>query len=322
MQKITYGVIGTGHMGQYHVNVLSQLPGVSFCGIFDVSSEKASAVAAKYHTHAFKSLNEAINNCEAFSVAVPTTGHFSLCRDLINAGKHVLIEKPIAETAEQASEILSLAKKNKTVLHIGHVERFNGAVQELSKVTANPLIWESRRMGPHTGRIRDVGVVMDLMIHDIDICIRVVNSPVIDFSACGTRIPGSKYEDAACAVLRFQSGCIASLCASRVTQEKIRTLSISQPDSYIFLDFTTQDLRIHRQANSAITTSTDTIRYTQEALIERLFIHKENPLQSEIQFFLNSVKKNDISQNAGSADIDTLRLATRITETIRAAFSE
>ena len=195
---IKYGVIGTGHMGAYHVNVLSKMMNqIEFSGIYDANSKQAKKISAKYDVAIFSSVEELIEKCNAICIATPTILHYSIAKKVLSAGKNVLIEKPICETIEQAEEIVQLAKDNKCVLHVGHVERHNGAVQELQKIIHAPRLWESRRLGPNIGRIKDVGVILDLMIHDIDICLRTVKSKVVKINALATYLPGSQYEDAA-----------------------------------------------------------------------------------------------------------------------------
>lgn len=309
---LKYGVIGTGHMGTYHVNVLSRMNSAQLIGIFDLDNKRCQETAERFNIQAFSDPQDLLSQVDAVSVCVPTQYHYEMAKLALENQKHVLVEKPICLDLKQAKDLVELAKDKNAVLHIGHVERFNGAVQELSNVVDQPIIWESRRMGPNPGRIKDSGVVMDLMIHDLDICMRMVNDKVIDVRANGTKLHGSQHEDAACAQLKFSNGCVASFSASRVTQEKFRTLNISQKNCYLSLDFTTQDLQIHRQANSQIQTSTEKIAYRQEALIERVFIHKDNPLQGEIQHFIDSINDKALSYDENLNDLELLRVALEI----------
>ncbi len=319
-EKIRYGVLGFGHMGTYHVNVLSSLPGVELVGVCDQDPVKGKTATDKYGVPAFQNPADLISKVDALSICLPTSLHYEASLQALEAGRHILIEKPMTPTYAEALALVNLAEKKKCLLHVGHVERFNGAVQELVHVVNEPLLWESRRLGPPSGRSLDTGVVMDLMIHDLDICLRVVNDEVVDVHANGYYLPNSRHEDAAVAQIRFRKGCVATFTASRVTQEKIRTLSISQKESYLSLDFTTQDLQIHRQASSMTSTSTEKIRYRQEALIERLFIHKENPLRSELLFFIQNIreaeKERPLWRKENEMDLTTLRIATGVLEKI------
>jgi len=316
MEKIKYGVIGTGHMGLYHINVVSTLPEVELVGIYDSDKKKSEQLAPKYLTQAFLSPQELIKKCEAVSIAVPTTMHYEIGKKVLESGCHTLIEKPITHSIKEAEDLISLAQKKKKILQVGHVERFNSAVQELNRIVDRPYLWESRRLGPNTGRIKDVGVVLDLMIHDIDICLRVVQDEVSELHAFCHK-ESATHEDVATASLRFKQGCVANLVASRATQEKIRTLAISQKDSYITLDFTTQDLQIHRQASTLISTSIEKIKDQRVSLIERLLIHNENPLKTEINYFLTCIKNQNDSFQSNKIDLETLRIALEIAEKIK-----
>ncbi|MFC1503945.1 Gfo/Idh/MocA family oxidoreductase [Spirochaetota bacterium] len=317
MNKIKVGVVGVGHMGHYHVNVLSMLNHnlADLVGVYDINKKRASEIAGSYDIKNFDSYEELINSVEALSIAVPTSKHFEVGKQALDNGKHILIEKPITTSTEEAENLFNIAQKKKLIVQVGHVERFNGAVQELKNIVKHPYLWEARRLGPQTGRINDVGVAHDLMIHDIDICLNTVDDDVTDVNAFGY-IDKDKLEDVATAHIKFKKGCIAIITSSRLTQEKIRVLSISQKDSYIYLDFTTQDLQIHRQASSMITTSTDNIKYRQEALIERLFVHKENPLKSQFIHFLKTIKKEEKPFVVNEKDLETLRITNMIIEKI------
>ena len=316
--KLKFGVIGTGHMGHYHVNVLSMLAPqlIEFIGIYDTDQKRASEISGTYKIKSFNNAEELMAGCDAVSIAVPTVDHYNIGKKALESGLHVLIEKPITINVQQAEELVAIAEKKKLVLQAGHVERFNGAVQELKNIVTNPVLWEARRMGPNPKRSLDVSVVYDLMIHDIDICLNVVNSPVVSVEACGQKVISAQ-EDVASALLYFKNGCIATITSSRVTQEKFRTLSISQHDSYIHLDFTTQDLQIVRQGSSMTTTSADNIKYRQESVIERLFVHKDNPLKCQFQHFIRTILGEEPPHVLNSMDIETMRITGKIIEKIR-----
>jgi len=183
------GVIGTGHMGQYHVNVYSELPNAKLAGIADVSEERVEAVAKRFKTKGYTDYRKLIGQVDAVTVAVPTGKHYEVAKEFLSAGIHVLLEKPITPTLKEARELYSIAKKKKVTLQVGHVERFNGAIQEVKKIIKNPLLVETRRIGPFVQRVQDDGVVLDLMIHDIDIVLNLVNSEIVKVNAVG----GSRY---------------------------------------------------------------------------------------------------------------------------------
>lgn len=248
MKKLRLGIIGVGHMGQYHVTVASSLKSkFILSGIFDIDTEKAREISEKYEVRFYEKVEQLIDNVDAVIIAVPTYLHYKYSLLALESGVHVLVEKPVTENAAQARELAKKAKRYGLVFQVGHVERFNGAVQELYKIVTNPLIIESRRLVPFSERIKDIGVILDLMIHDIDIVMNIVKSPVVSVQASGGAVY-TDYEDYATAILQFKNNCVATVTASRVTQRKIRTLSISQDKSYIFLDYATQDIHIHRQA--------------------------------------------------------------------------
>lgn len=313
--KVKIGVIGTGHMGQYHVNVAKTLSDAELIGIYDSDSERASQMAEKHKTSAFSTVDDLIKHTDSVIIAVPTFLHHEIGKKALLAGKHVLVEKPIAETLEQAKELVDLAAKNNLVLQVGHVERFNGAVLELGKIVTEPLLIESRRLAPFNPRIKDVGVVLDMMIHDIDIVLNLVKSPVKYLSAVGTKVV-SAHEDIASVVLHFENGAIANISASRNTQSKIRTLNITQKDVYITLDFSDQEIELHRQATSDILLRTGEIKYRQESIVEKIFVHKDNPLKQEHEHFVKCILKETEPLVDGRSDIQTLEIAYRILKEI------
>jgi predicted dehydrogenase len=205
-------------------------------------------------------------------------------------GKHVLVEKPITKNLFEAEELIDIAKKSGLTLHIGHIERFNGAVQELKKIIDKPLMIETHRMGPFDARVSNDSVVLDLMIHDLDIILQFIDSPVKSLSAQGQKIY-SESCDIASVQIGFENGAFAHLTASRASQIKKRTMEVHQKNEYILLDFTTQDISIHRQMNTSTQiVGIEQLKYKQESLVERVFVYKDNPLKIEIEHFLNSVK--------------------------------
>jgi predicted dehydrogenase len=251
------------------------------------------------------------------SVAVPTPLHFPVARELLEAGISVLVEKPMTTTLDEARQLFRLARERGVVLHVGHVERFNGAVQELRKIVANPILIESRRLGPFVPRVQDDTVVMDLMIHDIDIVLGLVDSEVRRISASGARVHSAQTDVANVQIL-FESGTIANITASRATEQKVRTLAITQPDAYVFLNYTDQDIQIHRRAASEYILNRESIRYRQESFVEHLFVHKENPLKLEILHLLNAVREGPRAETpADHDDVRSLAVALAIEDMLR-----
>ncbi len=318
-RRIRAGVVGAGHMGQYHILVFSELWDVDLVGIVDTDFDKARRVAAQYGTQAFADHRTLIGKVDVASVAVPTDQHVAVTRDLLEAGIHVLVEKPMTPTLEEAKELFRLARQRKAVLHVGHVERFNGAVQELKKIVERPILIESRRLGPFVPRVQNDTVVMDLMIHDIDIVLGLVNGEPRRINAAGRSVQ-SRSPDVANVQIVFDTGTLANITASRATEQKIRTLAITQPDAYITLDYTDQDIQIHRRAAQEYTLNRESIRYRQAAFVEHLFVHKDNPLKLEILHLVRAAREalaGELVELAESDDLRSLAVALEIERMIR-----
>ena len=317
MEKINISLIGVGRMGQFHLNVINQINSINLSGIYDADEKHLNEISNKYNLNSFKSLDEAIDRCDAVIIASPTKFHFDIAKKSVQKGKHVLVEKPMTENFIQAEELEAIVKEKNIIFQVGHVERFNGAVQELHHIIENPYLIEARRLAPFTPRITDVGVVFDIMIHDLDIVTSLVKKPLMRFSASGKRIK-TKNEDIASALLEFEGNTIATINASRVTQEKIRTLAISSEEAHFILDYATQDITIHRQAasQSKIKTSIG-INYTQESIIERVFIHRDNPLKLEDEHFANCILGKDKKLVSIEDDVRTIKLTEDILNKIK-----
>ncbi len=317
MEKVNISLIGVGRMGQFHLNVINQINSINLTGIYDTDKKHLNEISSKYNLNSFGSLEEATDECDAVIIASPTKFHFDIAKKSVQKGKHVLVEKPMTENYIQAQELEKIVKEKNIIFQVGHVERFNGAVQELHHIIENPYLIEARRLAPFTPRITDVGVVFDIMIHDLDIVTSLVKKPLIRFSANGKRIK-TKNEDIASALLEFEGNTIATISASRVTQEKIRTLAISTEEAYFILDYATQDITIHRQAasQSKIKTSIG-INYTQESIIERVFIHRDNPLKLEDEHFANCILGKDKKLVSIEDDVRTIKLTESILNKIK-----
>ena len=300
------GVVGTGHMGQYHVLVYAELPGIDLVGVADIDADRARGIAARYETQAFGDHRDLIGKVDVASVAVPTEQHFHVARDLLEAGISVLVEKPMTPTLEEARELFKVANASGAILHVGHVERFNGAVDELKHLVTGPILIESRRLGPFTPRVQKDTVVMDLMIHDIDIVLNLVDSPPVRLAAQGASVH-SEVADVATVQIRFASGAVATITASRATEEKIRTLAITQPDAYIVLDYTEQDIHIYKRAAQEYTMARGSIRYRRASFVEHLKVHRDNPLKLEIQHLIGATRRRRAGEPVAPAQQDDLR---------------
>jgi len=314
-EKFKMGVVGTGRMGQYHVNVLKMLSTHEISGIYDSDAEKAAEVANRFGVKAYSELDDLLNDSNAVTIAVPTNLHFDVAWKAIEKDCHVLLEKPMTQTVEQAKKLVAFAAEKQRVLQVGHVERFNGAVMELQKIVENPLHIETRRLAPYTPRISDVGVILDMLIHDLDIVTNLVKSPIKHYSAMGRSVK-TEFEDIAVVSIVFENDTLATLSASRVSQTKERMMTISQEDSFIKLNYTNQDIEIHRQASSANTASPEAIRYSQESIVENLYVHKDNPLKSEQIHFYNCITDREKPIVPNEKDIETLIIALSSIEMI------
>ena len=311
MGKIKVGVIGVGRMGTYHVGILSELPEVELATVVDIDSRSRKVIEENYGTPGFENYKDIYGKVDAAVVAVPTGLHFPIAKDLLNAGIHVLLEKPCANNLDHARELFRIAEDKALTLHIGHVERFNGAVQELHKIVDSPIFVECRRMGPFTDRIKDDGVVLDIMIHDIDIILNLIQSRVTKTFVLGSSI-FSKKDDLVNAQLEFENGCIANIIASRASQNQIRTLSITQKDSFVVLDYTDQEIYVHKKSSSEHKLSKDSLRYKQESHVERIFVHKDNPLKLELKHFLDCATNGSPRKVAIDNELYSLEVALNI----------
>lgn len=318
--KIKIGIIGTGHMGQYHVNIACGLNHVyDVVGFYDNSPERCEEISQKYNIKSFPDPESLIMEADAVVIAVPTVHHYEIAKKALEQKKHVLVEKPMTESVEEARDLVDRASRLDLIFQVGHVERFNGAVLELGKIVDRPYLIECRRLAPYDPRISDVGVVLDLMIHDLDIVINLIDEQPIHVSARGCRVFGN-HEDIAVATVQFSNGCIANLNASRATQSKIRTLTISQEKAYLLLNFSTQDIDIHRQASSAFLMTPEELKYRQESFVEKIFVHKDNPLRQEHLHFIECIRGEQQPIVSGELDIRTLEVANEIVKQIESNY--
>ena len=311
MVECKIGVVGVGKMGEYHVGVLSDMREASLVGIVDSDQKRAKIVSERYGTSNYKNYKDLFKKVDAVVVAVPTSMHYSIGKEFIEAGIHTLLEKPCTDDLGQAEELFDIAAEKNVTLHIGHVERFNGAVQELFKIVKDPIYIECRRMSPFSARNMDAGVVLDIMIHDIDIVLNLVESDVVNINVIGNSV-FSKRDDIVNAQIEFKNGCIANLLASRVSQNKVRTLEVTQKESSILLDYTEQEIFVHRQSSSESQLSPGSLRYKQESLVERIFVHKDNPLKLELKHFIDCAANSSRGKLAVKKELNSLNIALQI----------
>ncbi len=249
MDKIKVGVVGVGYLGQFHAEKYAKMEEVELVGVVDIDLSRAREIAKRHHTQPFFHHSDLFDKVQAVSIAVPTPSHHSIAKDFFLHGIDILLEKPIAKTLEEADELIGLAESKELVLQVGHLERFNGALVATEGMVQDPVFIESHRLGPFSGRGTDVDVVIDLMIHDIDILLCLMKAEVRKIDAIGLPVL-TPYADFANARIEFENGCVASLTASRVSKEKTRRTRIFQPDGTLTIDYLTQKAFLTKKAAS------------------------------------------------------------------------
>ncbi|MEM1370537.1 MAG: Gfo/Idh/MocA family oxidoreductase [Cyanobacteria bacterium P01_H01_bin.15] len=311
---IRVGVIGVGNMGQHHTRVLTRLKNVELIGVSDINLELGLDTASKYRVRFFEDYRNLIEHVDAVCVAVPTRLHHSVGMLCLRAGVHVLIEKPIAASIAEAESLVNAAASSNCILQVGHIERFNPAFKELRNVlrTEEVLALEARRMSPYSDRANDVSVVLDLMIHDIDLLLELAGSAVVKLSASGSRSAHSGYLDYVTATLGFANGIVATLTASKVTHRKIRTIAAHCRNSLTEADFLNNEILINRQTTANTTTNYGQVLYRQDGLIEKVYTSNTEPLHAELEHFVNCVRGGDQPSVGGEQALKALRLASLI----------
>ena len=338
--KVKVAVLGTGSLGQNHVRIYAELAAaglVEFTGVFDANADAARKIAARHNARVFNSIAEAAAASDALNIVTPTTTHFEIAKQLLLLGKHVLVEKPMTDNSAQAAELIQIAQQKNCVLQAGHVERFNPVFKYLESVATEPKFIECHRLSPFPARSTDIGVVLDLMIHDLDVVLAFVKSPVISVDAVGIPVL-SKSEDIANARLRFANGCVANLTASRVFPERMRKIRvISGPTNpcYISLDYRVQEgyiLRLARddEPESSLLKkimaaklgigkdSTIVSEFAGRRIVrEPVPIAKDEPLKLELEHFVNCVCEKQTPIVSGESAKRALDLAFEITRQVQ-----
>lgn len=313
-EAIRVGVIGVGNMGQHHTRILGLLKDVEFVGVADVNIERGLDIAGKYQVRFFEDYKSLLAHVDAVCVAVPTRLHYDVGMACLEAGVHVLIEKPIAASIAEAESLVNAAAEAHCILQVGHIERFNPAFQELSKVlkTEELLAVEAHRMSPYSSRANDVSVVLDLMIHDIDLLLELANSSVSQLTASGSCASHPGHLDYVTATLGFANGIVATLTASKVTHRKIRRIAAHCKSSLTEADFLNNDILIHRQTTADCSTDYGQVLYRQDSLIEKVYTSNIEPLHAELEHFVSCVRGGDQPSVGGEQALKALRLASII----------
>ena len=320
--QVKVGVIGVGHLGQHHVKHFASLPNVDLQGIYDSDFTRAISIAKQYTTKAHKSIDDIISHSDAISIVTPTPQHAEVAEKCLLAGKHVFIEKPITKTVAEADHLLSLTTKNGTILQVGHIERLNPALLALKDFELKPKFIEVQRLAPYTVRGTEVPVVLDLMIHDIDIILSLVNSPVKNIRASGVSIMTDSV-DIANARLRFENGTVANLTSSRIAQNKVRKLKFFQRDMYVTIDFLLGLTEVYRaidsnikDPNALITAPLNQDGKHRSVVYEKPQVNNTDALRLELTNFIESIQGKSKPIVDGKAGRDALEVAINIQKMI------
>src|SRR5436309_9068009 len=305
MKKLRVVVVGVGAIGSNHARLYGEIPSAEFTAVYDIDRTKGNAIGRKFGAAPAKSLDEFIEMVDAASVATPTDTHYEIARSLLVRGKHLLIEKPITNKTAHAGKLAELAAGKRLVLQVGHVERFNPVLSALEKHLTNPRFIEAHRLSPYPNRSTEIGVVLDLMIHDLEIILHLVRSPVQTIDAVGVPVL-SRSEDIANARLRFENGCVANITSSRISPEQMRKIRVFQEDAYLSLDYQNQAGEIYRRTSTGID--------RQQVEIER-----EEPLKQQLAAFIESAATGRAPKVSGFEAAAALELAVRITNQIARA---
>ncbi len=330
-------MLGVGSLGKEHARIYAEMAAagqIEFAGLHDTSPQQAAKIAEKCRVPIFGSVDEAIAGADALNIVTPTHTHFDLARRVLAAGKHALVEKPMTDNAAQAAELVQLAQDKRAILQVGHVERFNPVLAYLEKVATDPRFIEAHRLSPYPNRSTDIGVVLDLMIHDLDVVLGFVKSEVAGVDAVGIPVL-SQSEDIANARIRFANGCVANLTASRISPErmrKIRVFSGGAMPSYVSLDYRAQEGFIYRVARDGEEESSllkKLLRSKDSAIVsefagrkivrEPVPIEKDEPLKLELRDFIRCVQSEQTPKVSGATAKRALDLAFEITRQIQAS---
>jgi predicted dehydrogenase len=317
------GVVGVGHLGMLHAKMFAEMSSVHFSGVYDVDAARANTVSKELNVPAFNSLDALLRDVEAVSIATPTRTHFDIARQALDAGVHVFVEKPITESTEQAQQLIDLARQKHVKIQVGHIERFNPALLALEQYHLKPMFIESHRLAQFNPRGTDVAVVLDLMIHDIDIIVSLVRSPIEDIRANGVAVVSDSI-DIANARLQFQNGCVANVTASRISQRKMRKMRLFQRDAYISIDFSDGVAEVFRlveeDADAPNTMMLGKIEHgtqKQKIVYEQPSVKEVNALKYELESFITAIR-NDTEPMVTAGDAkQALEVAHAIMEKIK-----
>ena len=328
MEKLKVAVVGAGHLGKEHARIYSEMSEVILVGVVDTNKDAGEAVAERCKTRYYSSYKEILNKVDAASVVVPTKFHYEITKELLNDGIHVLVEKPMTGTVSEAEDLIKLSRQSSVILQPGYIERFNPALEAIKKLDASLKFIECHRLSPFTFRSADIGVVLDLMIHDIDIILYLSKSKVKKIDAVGVNVIADK-EDIANARIQFENGCVANITASRVSFEPMRRIRLFSENSYISLDYQKQEALIYKKSpkltlksidveNKGVSNITDLKNFSFGDMlkIERIKMNNQEPLKKELESFIDCVKNGKQPVVSGEEGIQAIKIADVIREEI------
>jgi predicted dehydrogenase len=323
-ERVPVGVAGVGHLGALHAKMLAASTTAVLGGVFDIDADRAARVAAEFSTQAFPSLEALLDQVEALTIATPTSSHHETALTALEHGKHLFIEKPITQTVEEADELCRLARSKDRIIQVGHIERFNPAILALDRFTINPMFVESHRLAQFNPRGTDVAVVLDLMIHDIDIILSFVRSPVIRIDANGIAVVSDSV-DIANARLQFGNGCVANVTASRISQKKMRKMRLFQRNEYIAIDFSEGSAEVFRLLEGDAPETPGTMmlgeigagKHRRTIVYEQPEVREVNALQYEIDLFARTIRDGGVPVVSGEDGLRALEVARRIMDSIQ-----
>ena len=318
--QVRIGVIGVGHLGQHHVKHYKTLDNVELIGVFDIDRERSSDISKKFDVKVFDDLNSILEKVDALSIVTNTEHHFKIAEKCLRSKKHVFIEKPITAVIEEADKLLSMAEQNRVLIQVGHIERLNPALLALNEYEIKPKFLEIQRLAPYTSRGTDVPVVLDKMIHDIDILLSLVKVPIKKIQATGLSILTNSI-DIAHARMRFEDGTVASVMSSRIARDEVRKIKIFQRDLYATLDLLIGSTEIYEVVNDKASKYKMTIPFDYKGNTKLIGYHKpdlskNDPLKMELENFVLSIQGKQQPIVSGKDGRDALEVAIKIQEMI------
>lgn len=317
MNPVRVGVIGTGRMGQSHCRVYSNLRHAKFVGICDANSDVGKEMARRHEVSFFRDVDALLENVDAVSVCTPTPHHYEIVKRCLDAGVHVMVEKPFTETLEQAEALKEAASKSRAVVQVGHIEKYNPAYIELRKVLdgTEVLAMNFNRLSPFQGSNVDVDVVLDLMIHDIGLVVDLFDKEPVSMDAHGFAVFTDTI-DYGMAILKYEPEQLLTLTASRVTEQKIRAISVTAREAYIEADLLHKTIEVHRRTLGDYVNQKNSHKYRQESLIERIVVPAMEPLFLELQDFVTCVAENKTPQVTAADGYNALRFVLLLRDKI------